>query len=107
MRFRECVQRRLSGSGRVTANPEVTPFLAFSSHAPAQIKVGEEWPTNRPEPGLSANSLLNALPQQLVLSTLSVKHSTFPIFAGYKDKAIIALKLEPSHVIGAAPIGGA
>lgn len=67
-------------------------------------KQGEEWPTTRPEPGLAGESLFDALPQKLVRRILPVNHSSFPVLPGDKEKAIIALKFEPSNIVDAAPI---
>ena len=49
-------------------------------------------PATRPEPGLATESLFDAFPQKLIRSILSVNHPSFPVLAGDKQKAIIALK---------------
>ena len=61
-------------------------------------------PATRPEPGLATESLFDAFPQKLIRSILSVNHPSFPVLAGDKKKAIIALKFEPSDIVDAAPI---
>ena len=54
--------------------------------------------------GLAGESLFDALPQKLIRRILSLNHSSFPVLAGDKEKAIIALKFEPSDIVSAAPI---
>src|SRR5208283_280765 len=54
--------------------------------------------------GLTGKSLFDALPQKLKRLILSVNHSSFPVLAGDKEQAIIALEFEPPDIIDAAPI---
>ena len=61
-------------------------------------------PATRPEPGLATESLFDAFPQKLIRSILSVNHPSFPVLAGDEQKAIIALKFEPSNIVDAAPV---
>ena len=85
------------------------PFRYFSidglgAQPRLRQKEDDGYPTTRPEPGLAGESLFDALPQKLIRRILSVNHSSFPVLAGDKEKAIIALKFEPSNIVDAAPI---
>lgn len=66
-------------------------------------------PNGKPCAGRSDQSselqpLLDPLPQKLIRRILPVNHSAFPVLAGDKEQAIVALKLEPSDIIDAARI---
>jgi len=52
----------------------------------------------------AGRSLFDALPKKLESRILSINHASFPVLAGDKKQAIIALKFEPSDILDAAPI---
>ena len=77
---------------------------SYTTHWGLLKQPDNQKPTTSPEAGLAGKLLLDALPQQLESRILSVDHSTFPVFAGNKEQAIIALEFEPSDIVDAAPI---
>lgn len=57
-----------------------------------------------PELGVCpSGSLFDSLPQKIVRRVLSVNHASLAVFAGDKEKAVVALKFKPSDIIFAAP----
>src|ERR1019366_2526220 len=99
----KAVSRPVAGR-RAGANAErlaSKPGVNLRSGGPTSV-----YPTTRPEPELTGKSLFDALPQKLVRHILPVNHSSFPVLAGDQEKAIIALKFEPSDIVDPRQFGG-